>query len=159
MASSAAAASDNDQTASVVGQMYGGLTFLKTRDRLGMVEFYQSRLGMKVWLEQPDITILAHGNFLLGFHQLQQHQQENDTVTTTTPDTQGVYTFVYPTTQAVNDLYQTLSDTATGPPKKNAKYRIYNFFAKDPEGRTLECQAFLHDVTTVTSDPQATQEE
>jgi hypothetical protein len=31
-------------------------------------------------------------------------------------------------------------------PKTNERYRIYHFFGKDPEGRNIECQAFLHPV-------------
>ena len=120
-----------------------------------MVEFYQSRLGMKIWLEQPDITILSHGNLLLGFHQQSKQNDDSSTETETIPlaDTQGCYTFVYPSKAAVDDMYQVLSDTADGPPRTNTRYRIYQFFARDPEGRTLECQAFLHELTIVSSDP------
>lgn len=127
----------------VFGQMLGGLTFLKTKDRKSLVDFYISRIGMRVWLEQPDITILSHGNMLLGFH----HQSSKP------PDTAGMYTFVYPSKEQVDDMYKKLSNIADGPPRVNEKYRIYQFFARDPEDRQLEFQAFLHDLQVVSSNP------
>jgi hypothetical protein len=42
--------------------------------------------------------------------------------------------------------------TADGPPRVNDRYQIYQFFAKDPEGRQLEFQAFLHPLSVVTSE-------
>jgi hypothetical protein len=132
---------DSDVTP-VVGPMKGGLTFLKTRDRPGIVDFYRTRIGMDVWLEQPDITILSFGNFLVGFH----HKPHEE------PELAGMYTFVYPTKEAVDDMYDTFrATTADGPPRVNTTYRIYQFFAADPEGRKLEFQAFLHPLDVVSS--------
>ena len=126
-----------------IGQMTGGLIFLKTRDRPSLVQFYMQTIQMKVWLEQPDISILSHGNFLIGLH----HKPEEE------PDVSGMYTFVYPSKQQVDEMYAKFQDTNTvdGPPRINERYRIYQFFAKDPEGRQLEFQAFLHPLSTVTS--------
>lgn len=129
------------------GQMLGGLTFLKTKDRKSLVGFYQQNIGMKVWLEQPNITVLSFGNLLLGWHQTDNGPPEVD----------GCYTFVYPTKQQVDNVYQVfLKDDSTktsidGPPRINERYQIYQFFAKDPEGRTLEFQAFLHPLSVVSS--------
>lgn len=128
-----------------VGQMYGGLVFLKTKDRLALVEFYKSRIGMVGWLEQPNITILKHGNMILGFHQPQQDE--------ITPDLSGMYTFVYPSREQVDAMYLKLKDIADAPPRVNPVYKIYQFFAKDPEGRDLEFQAFLHPLSIATSEP------
>lgn len=125
--------------------MRGGLVFLKTRSRQAMVDFYQSRIGMKVWLEQPNITILQFGNLIIGWHQIKDNQNEQ-------PDVTGMYTFVVPSKDEVDQLYEIFrSTTADGPPRVNERYKIYQFFAKDPEGRNLEFQAFLHPVTVVTS--------
>lgn len=128
-----------------VGQMYGGLVFLKTKDRLALVEFYKSRIGMVGWLEQPNITILKHGNMILGFHQPQQDE--------ITPDLSGMYTFVYPSREQVDAMHSKLKDIADRPPRVNPVYKIYQFFAKDPEGRDLEFQAFLHPLSIATSEP------
>ena len=137
--------SANDHHHDEIGQMHGGLTFLKTKDRPSIVQFYMEKIQMKIWLEQPDITILSHGNFLLGLH----HKPDDDEQ----PDVAGMYTFVYPSLEEVDKMYQIFQDdsTADGPPRVNERYRIYQFFAKDPEGRQLEFQAFLHPLTTVSS--------
>ena len=112
-----------------------------------MVEFYRSKMGMTVWLEQPNITILAFGNLLIGWHQMAVAEPDPSD-----PDINVIYTFVYPTKEEVDQLYTRFqASTADGPPRVNARYNIYQFFAKDPEGRTLEFQAFLHPVTVVTS--------
>ena len=133
-------------TTEVVGQMLGGLVFLKTTRRQELVEFYTNRIGMSLWLEQPNITICSHGNLILGFHQCCTNKGEDDI-----PDLQGMYTFVYPSKDAVDDMYTKLQDIADGPPRKNERYKIYQFFAVDPEGRKLEFQVFLHPLSTVTS--------
>jgi ABC-type branched-subunit amino acid transport system ATPase component len=125
-----------------VGQMLGGLVFLKTSNRSSLVEFYMNRIGMATWLEQPNITILSHGNMILGFHQLTGDEQ---------PDLHGMYTFVYPSIEQVDEMYNKFQDIADDKPRYNDRYKIYQFFAKDPEGRNLEFQAFLHPLTDVSS--------
>lgn len=127
--------------------MRGGLTFLKTRNREELVEWYRSKIEMTVWLEQPNITIMAFGNLLIGWHQLVETDDSSE------PDLTGMYTFVYPTKTEVDRMYYDVfqSTTADAPPRVNLRYQIYQFFAKDPEGRNLEFQAFLHPLSVVTS--------
>jgi len=43
-------------------------------------------------------------------------------------------------------MYDRLDDRAHGSPEVNEQYDIYQFFADDPEGRTLEFQTFLHPI-------------
>jgi catechol-2,3-dioxygenase len=125
-----------------IGQMRGGLIFLKTKDRPSLVKFYMETIQMKIWLEQPDITIMSHGNFLLGLH----HKPDQE------PEIFGMYTFVYPSKEEVDEMYDRFQhSTADGPPRVNGRYHIYQFFAKDPEGRQLEFQAFLHPISEVSS--------
>ncbi|KAL7429797.1 hypothetical protein ACHAXH_001127 [Discostella pseudostelligera] len=121
------------------GQMLRGLIFLKTADRELIVDFYTQRVSMELWLEQPNITILKHGNMILGFHQINTLSDQ--------PDLQGMYTFVYPSKEQVDEMYDELKDIADSRPRHNGRYRIYQFFAQDPEGRKLEIQAFLHPLT------------
>ena len=139
--------------------MRGGLTFLKTLHREEVVDFYVTKIGMKVWLEQPNITILNFGNLLLGWHQIDSDKDTEDGKDIL-PDVTGMHTFVYPSTEEVDNIYHVLSESTSsssttamvdGPPRVNDRYQIYQFFAKDPEGRNLEFQAFLHPVTVVTS--------
>lgn len=113
-----------------------GIVFLPTRIPGEVVDFYRTQLEMTVWLRQPDITILRHENLLVGF------QTTHDL--TTAP--QALITFFYPTRFAVDAVYDRLSGTALSPPKETPQYRIYNFYAVDPEDRTFECQCFLHEL-------------
>lgn len=108
-----------------------GIIFLSTRMREEIVEFYTSRLGMTVWLEQEDCTILRQDNLVLGFCQRDQ------------ADTGGIITFWHGSNREVDSDYERLKDIAEGAPLVNEKYRIYHFFLRDPEGRRLEVQRFL----------------
>jgi len=112
----------------------GGIVFHKTMDRPAMVEFYRGRVGMRVWLEQADCTILSHGNLLLGLCQREERT------------TEGILCFVLPSIEAVDSIHARLGDLDPTDPARNEKYRIYHFFARDPEGRTLEFQTFLDPV-------------
>lgn len=137
-ASKIAMSKDSTPQNEALGQMLGGLVFLKTADRRSLVDFYTQRLGMSLWLEQPSITILNHGNMILGFHQIQNSEDQTDL--------QGMYT-----KEHVDDMHNKLHDVADGKPRHNVRHQIYQFFAKDPEGRNLEFQAFLHPLTEVIS--------
>ncbi|MDB9253236.1 glyoxalase [Halorubrum ezzemoulense] len=108
-----------------------GIVFHATERREAVVEFYRERLGATVRVEQPDCTILAFGGFLFGFC-------ERDEV-----DNCGILTFVYPDRDAVDAASERLGDAVVTPPRENETYDIYQCFAEDPEGRTVECQVFL----------------
>jgi nitroreductase len=41
-------------------------------------------------------------------------------------------------------MHAELADLAEGEPKRNDRYDIYHFYARDPEGRSIEFQAFEH---------------
>jgi catechol 2,3-dioxygenase-like lactoylglutathione lyase family enzyme len=114
-----------------------GIVFFRTRDLAALREFYVGRVGMTVWLEQADCTIFQHGNLLLGFCERDE------------PDTGGTITFYFETREEVDRQYERFRDCARDKPRVNEKYRIYNFFAADPDGRTIEFQAFLHPVPRV----------
>ncbi|MHC5038577.1 MAG: nitroreductase family protein [Planctomycetota bacterium] len=109
-----------------------GITFLRTRNREALREFYLSQIGMEIWLEQAECTLLKHGNLLLGFCSGEAVEKD------------GLITFFYPDRTGVDALYEKMKGRALGEPEVNEKYRIYHFFAEDPEERALEFQAFLH---------------
>ena len=111
-----------------------GLIFLPTSDLRAAIAFYQSKLGMDLWLDQGDCAGMQHGNLLLGFCERSGEPFE------------GIITLFYETWEEVDATYLTLEDLAEGPPEENEAYRIYHFFARDPEGRRLEFQAFLHEL-------------
>jgi catechol 2,3-dioxygenase-like lactoylglutathione lyase family enzyme len=108
-----------------------GIIFLSTQRRDEIVEFYTGRLGMNVWIEQEDCTILRQDNLILGFCEREK------------ADTGGIITFWYGNNQEVDAEYAKFQDLAEGPPQVNEKYNIYHFFFRDPEGRRLEVQRFL----------------
>ncbi|TXT53964.1 MAG: Glyoxalase [Candidatus Thorarchaeota archaeon] len=111
-----------------------GIVFFETQKLEEITEFYTSTLGLKIWLEQKGCTILSHGNLLLGFC------QRNNA------ETEGMITLFYKTPKKVDQIYEKIQHLANTEPRKNDVYNIYQFFGKDPEGRDLEFQAFLHDL-------------
>lgn len=117
-----------------------GIVFVRTTDLSRIVGFYRETVGMREWLSQPGISILRHGNFLVGFH-------ESDTA-----DVDSLLTFFYRTREEVDEMHGRLGERALAPPRENERYRIYNFFATDPDGRKLECQVFLHDLPSAPID-------
>ena len=107
-----------------------GIVFMATRQLPRLKEFYALRLGMEIWLEQADCALFKHGNLLIGFC----HRDRTDSG--------GMITLFYPGRGDVDEMYGRLGDCATSPPQANEKYEIYQFYAADPEGRTVEFQSF-----------------
>ncbi|MFP8956115.1 VOC family protein [Natrialbaceae archaeon A-CW3] len=114
-----------------------GIVFFGTESLETVVEFYVDRIGGTRWLEQPDCTILQYDNMLFGF------------CTRERADTAGTITFVYDSADEVDAMYDRLTDCALEEPVENEQYRIYQFFATDPEGRTVEFQTFRHETPGV----------
>ncbi|MBU7046497.1 MAG: nitroreductase family protein [Theionarchaea archaeon] len=106
-----------------------GILFFNTKDLSAIRKFYTS-IGATVWLDQGSCIIFRHGNLLLGFCQGKAC------------DTNGIITFFYPDRKGVDTMYNLLTEISTAP-KVNEKFRIYHFFAKDPEERVIEFQCFL----------------
>ncbi|KPK87011.1 MAG: hypothetical protein AMS27_03620 [Bacteroides sp. SM23_62_1] len=110
----------------------GGVVFLRTTMLSTLKDFYINEAGCELWLDQRSCAILKHGNQLFGFCEASE------------PDLCGILTFFYTDTKMVDHMYMKLHDRTDTPPVKNDKYRIYHFFAHDPEGRRIEFQVFLH---------------
>ena len=108
-----------------------GIVFFKTKNLNRLREFYTNHIGCNIWLEQADCLIFKHGNMLLGFCEREQI------------DRCGIITFFYDSKKAVDEMHEKLKSIAISPPMENAKYRIYNFFAVDPDGRQIEFQWFM----------------
>lgn len=106
-----------------------GIVFFGTEDHDAVVAFYRD-LGATIWLEQPDCTILQAGTFRFGFCERES------------ADTDGIVTFVFENREEVDAAYEELTELADGEPRFNGSYDIYQFFASDPEGRTVEFQVF-----------------
>ncbi|MFC3958049.1 VOC family protein [Halovivax cerinus] len=114
-----------------------GIVFFGTESLETVVDFYVERVGAERWLEQPDCTILRYDTMLFGFC-------DRDSA-----DTGGTITFVVDSKAGVDALYDRLADVAREEPVENERYEIYQFFAEDPEGRTVEFQTFLHETEPV----------
>ena len=106
-----------------------GIVFFRTERHDEVVAFYRD-LDASVWREQPDCTILEAGSFRFGFCDRED------------ADTEGIVTFVYEDRTGVDEVYERLRDRADDEPRFNETYDIYQFFAADPEGRTVEFQTF-----------------
>jgi len=109
-----------------------GIVFFRTTRLAEIADFYTTELGMELWLDQGACKIFAHQNLLLGFCESLE------------AESCGIVTLFYPLTTDVDLMYEKFFDSADAAPRINARYNIYQFFAKDPEGRTLEFQTFLH---------------
>ncbi|WP_276271092.1 VOC family protein [Haloarcula litorea] len=105
-----------------------GIVFFATERHDDVVGFYRD-LGAEVWREQPDCTILRAGGFRFGFCARDR------------ADTEGIVTFVFEDREGVDAAHESLADPGD-PPSFNDTYDIYQCFAADPEGRTVEFQTF-----------------
>ena len=107
-----------------------GVVFFKTTLLDELTEFYTHRVGAELWMDQVDCRIFRHGRFLFGFCQ----REESESC--------GILTFVYPDSESVDGMYRLFREEALDAPCDNPRYPIYNFFARDPEGRLIEFQVF-----------------
>ena len=111
-----------------------GVVFLKTLELEEITEFYTQRIGVELWMDQEDCRIFRHGQFLFGFCK----REESETC--------GILTFVYPDREGVDRMHDVFREEALDAPRDNPRYPIYNFFARDPEGRMIEFQVFTGEV-------------
>lgn len=114
--------------------MAGGILFFGTRDLKGTVDFYRNTVGMDLWLEQADCTILARGNLLLGFCRREAAEAA------------GIICFTLPSRMDVDAMRVRVGWSGETDPAFNETYGIYHFFARDPEDRRVEFQCFLGEV-------------
>lgn len=117
-----------------------GIVFFRTENRERVVDWYRETVGCAVWLEQPGCTILERGDFRFGF--CDAGGGDADAAT----ETEGILTFVSPDRDGVDRMHDRVGDAVREEPHVNEQYDIYQFFAADPDGRTVEFQTFLHDL-------------
>ena len=108
----------------------GGIIFFKTKILQKLYMFYINEIGCQLWLDQGTCQIYEFGNMLLGF------------CTGDETEIEVIITFFYENRELVDSMYSKLKRHASFPPRYNYQYKIYQFFAKDPEGRTIEFQCF-----------------
>jgi catechol-2,3-dioxygenase len=118
----------------------GGIVFFKTTRLDEVSHFYRHIIGCDLWLDQGKCHILKYGNMLFGLCQREK------------ADLCGMITFVYPDRKGVDQIYGKIKDTLkdntdNSVPRDHPEYRIYHFFTRDPEGRSVEFQYFWDDLT------------
>ena len=111
-----------------------GIVFFNTTRLEELKDFYINRVGCKMWIDQGSCAILRHGNLLIGFCSGKKSE----------PD--AVVTFFYKSREEVDAQYEKFKSIAIALPKDNQKYRIYHFYARDPDGRSIEFQYFNHTI-------------
>ncbi|MBN1330758.1 MAG: VOC family protein [Candidatus Heimdallarchaeota archaeon] len=115
------------------------ITFLQTDNLKKTTEFYTEVLNCTLIIDQGlcRIFMTAYGSYF-GFCSHEFLDKEKNSV---------CLTFICETKNEVNDWFNHLQKKnieTKDSPKENTKFRIYNFFAKDPNGITIEIQCFLH---------------
>lgn len=109
-----------------------GIVFYKSKEIKEVIDFYTKQVKAEIWLDQGKCIILRHDNFLFGFCEGERADKE------------GIITFFYSSRGEVDSIYKDLAGSAEHSPRENPQFRIYHFFAVDPEGRKIEFQTFLH---------------
>jgi len=113
-----------------------GINFFQTNDLEAVDRFYRTDLGCALWLDQGTCRIYRAGNQLVGFCFAEK------------AEICGTITFFFAGKAEVDAMYSALVKVAEAEPADNPHYRIYHFFARDPEGRRVEFQCFGHAVDT-----------
>ncbi len=113
---------------------HGGIIFYQTTNLKRLDKFYTEKVGAALWLDQGGCRIYRFGNMLFGFCLRDKIEYG------------ALLTFFYPTRELVDEIYRRLEDVAESPPKDNARYRIYHFYARDPDDRHIEFQYFWDEI-------------
>ena len=111
------------------------VTFIYVRDLEKSARFYADVLGLELVLDQGACRIFrVAGQGFLGVctNPARAVVPEGFTLT-----------FVTPEVDAWHDRLAQHGVAVEAPPAENARFRIYNFFARDPDGYLLEFQRFL----------------
>lgn len=109
--------------------------FYKVSDLQKTKMFYQDILGFSLYKDQGLCQIYEiNGLGKIGF--CTHHPKQTNDAT--------CITFVYETKEEVDQMYATLKDLVVcEEPHPNTQFNIYQFFATDPNGLTVEFQVFL----------------
>ncbi|MFQ3586886.1 MAG: VOC family protein [Fimbriimonadaceae bacterium] len=111
------------------------IVFLPTPDLAATAEFYEAILGLELALDQGSCRIYrVAGAGYWGFCAAAEPPAEpaRTILTLVAEDVEGWYRLLVDEGVAVD-----------GPPRVNEVYRIFHFFAADPNGYRIEVQRFL----------------
>ena len=109
-----------------------GITFLKVEDIQRSHTFYGEGLGLEMVIDQGQCRIyrLTESSYV-GVCERPESGSSNVVVTIVTDDVADWH-----------DRFVTAGAETDGEPRENSEYRIYHFFATDPDGHVLEVQRF-----------------
>jgi catechol 2,3-dioxygenase-like lactoylglutathione lyase family enzyme len=108
------------------------ITFLKVADLDRSSAFYGDGLGLTLVLDQGGCRIYSlTDSAFLGVCERPGEHASNVMVTFVSDDVAGWH-----------ERFVAAGADVDGPPRDNNDYRIFHFFATDPDGHTLEVQRF-----------------
>lgn len=114
----------------------GMITFVPVADLAASCHFYTTVLLLRQVVDQDGIAILesAPGGYL-GLCQSDDPFVANERM---------ILTLVTEQVEAWHTRLQAQGVPTDAPPRENPRFRIYHFFARDPDGYRIEIQRFLH---------------
>lgn len=117
-------------------QWHGNISFYGTDDLEKTDKFYKKYFNLKIYKDQGTCKIYnIPGAGMIAFCEHMEVLTKNKS---------PIITFL---TENVDEIYEKFKNMAgielTTKPIKNEDFNIYQFFAKDPNGYTLEIQKFL----------------
>ena len=112
------------------------ITFLPVADLSASSAFYETALGFPLVVDQGSARIYrAVGGAFLGICQSEGALAADDRL---------ILAFVADDVDAWHARLSAQGVATDGPPRANERYRIYHFFARDPDGYRIEIQRFMH---------------
>lgn len=114
----------------------GMITFVPVKDLAASSQFYTTVLLLRQVVVQDGIVIVegAAGGYL-GLCQSDGALVADDRL---------ILTLVTEQVEAWHTRLQAQGVPTDAPPRENPRFRIYHFFARDPDGYRIEIQRFLH---------------
>lgn len=96
-------------------------------------EAFWKRMGLTLYLRQPNTIILDSKEGMIGFIESIHHQ----------PPSYSCISIVKNTKEDIDKMYERLKTEALNPPAIHPYAPVYSFFLKDPNGYTVEFQMFI----------------
>ena len=100
---------------------------------LNETEEFWLKLGLRVYMRQPNTIIFDSGSGMVGFIESRDHVSPK----------YSCISLVVNTKEEVDSKYQELKGYALDEPKVHPTAPVYSFFLMDPNGYKIEFQQFI----------------
>lgn len=110
------------------------IPFYPVHDLAATRDFYVRELGLELEREEGRCLILKAAGGYLGFCLFEGPLPSHDELT---------LSFVAPDVDEVYRRLRQLGAETEQPPRRNEHYRVYHFYARDPDGYRLEIRRFI----------------